>query len=594
MQRLILLLGLPLVLLDLKAQIFEKKFLYRNPDVAAHQILRVNTASALDSTITYDFNSSGDSILQKKYEFFYDVYGNLSLWASYVWDSANVEWEGERKYKYTYNANGFQIEFARFTWNGEVWEANERYTEVIDEFGRVLVHSKYSWEWAEGRDIWYESLRRENTFDANGKLILTMIHTWDPLLEGLNYGEKIEYGYDDTGHRIMQVNYKYDREAGLWIPDHRRFNTHDSSFSHLTTTESMWHPEAGDWSDVFKTETIINQENRPIMESQLYFDIQSGDTINGGKVENVYDYDTLLLSSLEYYWDKDSADWINKNLHEFSYNSFGQQVSWVHYYWRAELNEWDHGEFGTSTYDGNGNPTLNCTLSWREEGPPYDTISKSIFGWDDSGNQTLQESYHMDEGLNALTGSMKIEIEYNAEGMRTGVAYYSWDTAYSDWIGSHKHVNDWDANGNRILNIIYQWDTVNWDWINGGQGEYYIDANRDTTVYIYQEWDVIQQNMVLKSKTYYYYSESDLGATQDEMQNLKIYPNPFTEILNIVLPSSVKSLNFELYDLSGRRVSAEFRILDNRIILNRRGLAQGIYFYRIQAGKVYSGKIIAR
>jgi len=84
-----------------------------------------------------------------------------------------------------------------------------------------------------------------------------------------------------------------------------------------------------------------------------------------------------------------------------------------------------------------------------------------------------------------------------------------------------------------------------------------------------------------------------------ELTGLKItvHPNPFATVATIKIegPATGKTLNFEVYDITGKLVRSN-RFIENHFDFHRGGLAPGMYFYRVQSeGFVLgSGKILVQ
>jgi hypothetical protein len=89
---------------------------------------------------------------------------------------------------------------------------------------------------------------------------------------------------------------------------------------------------------------------------------------------------------------------------------------------------------------------------------------------------------------------------------------------------------------------------------------------------------------------------SKLKDVPEAIPQIKIYPNPFINNLTVTIESKNVNSNFELCDISGRKMmTTKLNNTVNRIDFNKPGA--GAYFYRIQAidGKIIStGKLIKR
>jgi len=82
---------------------------------------------------------------------------------------------------------------------------------------------------------------------------------------------------------------------------------------------------------------------------------------------------------------------------------------------------------------------------------------------------------------------------------------------------------------------------------------------------------------------------------KDLSQNVKVYPNPVRDMMNVEIPKSSSYLiNIELYDISGRCVkSLETQVYDTHLSLDLSGLADGVYSCKISGSDfIFTTKII--
>lgn len=87
---------------------------------------------------------------------------------------------------------------------------------------------------------------------------------------------------------------------------------------------------------------------------------------------------------------------------------------------------------------------------------------------------------------------------------------------------------------------------------------------------------------------------------QNNSDAVSVYPNPFSESAVLAVDSPLLKgakgdVMFKLFDVFGKEVY-QFPITSNRLIISRRGLASGMYFYQVTAEeeKTASGKIIIK
>lgn len=79
-------------------------------------------------------------------------------------------------------------------------------------------------------------------------------------------------------------------------------------------------------------------------------------------------------------------------------------------------------------------------------------------------------------------------------------------------------------------------------------------------------------------------------------KSLPVYPNPFTSVTQIQLADMDSGrTSVELFDVNGRRISAQTFQRKNSVFISRENLEAGIYFFQIKTGgKFFTGKLFAQ
>ncbi len=90
------------------------------------------------------------------------------------------------------------------------------------------------------------------------------------------------------------------------------------------------------------------------------------------------------------------------------------------------------------------------------------------------------------------------------------------------------------------------------------------------------------------------YQESALSVSDLNKNDIKIFPNPVVDTLNIDLPTDLKGSKATIYSISGKEVTS-FAQKETSFILDVSNFQTGIYFIRFQKdGKVTTFKILKR
>jgi FOG: PKD repeat len=86
----------------------------------------------------------------------------------------------------------------------------------------------------------------------------------------------------------------------------------------------------------------------------------------------------------------------------------------------------------------------------------------------------------------------------------------------------------------------------------------------------------------------------DLSVTQSTLNSVKVYPNPANGILNVEIPSQVKTLSFVLINNLGQEIMSENMSQENvKLQINVQQLPKGVYFMRLNCeGETSTRKVI--
>ncbi len=84
------------------------------------------------------------------------------------------------------------------------------------------------------------------------------------------------------------------------------------------------------------------------------------------------------------------------------------------------------------------------------------------------------------------------------------------------------------------------------------------------------------------------------GSSSPILQNVKVYPNPASNHLQVTLPADAPRATFILYDILGNKLYESQLQQDNMLELPRKTWANGVYIYHINTddGRQVSGKIL--
>ena len=189
---------------------------------------------------------------------------------------------------------------------------------------------------------------------------------------------------------------------------------------------------------------------------------------------------------------------------------------------------------------------------------------------------------------------MYVSLANNSNYKTDDLGIYFSDTLISG-------INNWHALPfipQIINNSGYISDTVNWTLISGNYmasgGENYMiignfkhDANSNAIF--------IGINSVIDNMSYIHIDDVSLsvvaGVTVENSNSIKVYPNPFSDKINITTKGN-QLFEVSLYDVTSRKILSQS--FANSPSINAEHLAKGLYIYEIRSREkvIKKGKIV--
>jgi len=329
----------------------------------------------------------------------------------------------------------------------------------------------------------------------------------------------------------------------------------------------------------------------------------------------------LLQSSFRYSYLSDNDTWEPVERTFYEYNEYGKDTLTVIQRWHSGTGTWINEYKIRTYYNEKKNPG---DLIWSE----WDTLSQNwvyqggahyLYNADNLLSLIVYDAYNEQENQWHFYG--KTIFSYNISGQVTERLYQLLDSG--EWVNRRKYVFDYEELKNETTR--YEWDTIAGMWQPVSRDIY--SHNTDSTLLIHQTdvWDSLIQQLaplyrtvdefdvrrnitrekrehwVMSTETWitdyqadYFWSPfRTLQVPEFEKSKFRVYPNPATSVLNIILPEgySPRNTTLELVDINGQvllRASPESFSLQ----LDIKQLKSGIYFVNIHNGKTLISKRI--
>lgn len=387
------------------------------------------------------------------------------------------------------------------------------------------------------------STKCEYTFDNRGNQTLMHKYIWNRTNNiWMNY-YKYELEYDDNNNELLRAEYNWKSTENKWLGSHKFEYAYDLRNNKKLSITYVWNKISNDWIAQSKWEYAYDNDNNQIQRIISYWDEKNGVWSLSSKIDFSYNSLGLNSSYISYYWNKTLNIWVKDAKNEYSYNSKGSLTSQIKYV--GETDETSVGDYRIeNTYDNNNNKILYVIFRWNNETNNWKEFYKYEYTYNDNNLLIMQNQYSWVNSVDMWIADFRSEFQYDNNNNLVLKTIQTWDVMTNLWINSYKYSYTYDNNYvvsnlypvNYLNNFISKTTTSN--NISAEAKMYYWDLET-------QEWETKYDKFEKR-----YYSPISLTSLIDPTENnIKIYPNPVIDVLQI--SNTQGELNVKLYNLQG-------------------------------------------
>ena len=462
-----------------------------------------------------------------------------------------------------------QKDYKSFNWNGKIIDSNK---DISLKSTTILYCDSF---------VVYE---RDSS--ANELLISYGVSVFDSLLLEQNFkayelisnvmqvSDSIDYTYNQDGLLILKVDY-YNSGSGL-VPSSKDSFVYDANGFKVEYYYFYYDEGNGSWENTVKK--TYSYDSNGLLTEVISYNWVSSQWNENSKVNYTYNTNGDMIEEIQSFFD---TVWVYGNRKEWIYDNNDLLVEYIRYYWDGTNSTWIEYQSTNYTYDGNDFLILEETYN-------YDTIpfSKKEYYNDVNGKPLQIIEYDYDNTTLSWEKYYKDVYAYDSEGNIINMKYYEWDNSINAWILEEKLDIFYDI-------TTYPNPTVVVPMVFDGAVEDGFFTGKMDTVKIYGI-----DSLIYDYKYIFYYKLYDQSQSNTLLANsnfIKVYPNPFINVLNV---SSDKQVNgvLEIISIDGRLLMTK-NINNKKSTIVIPGLKSGIYLVNIkdEYGKIiYKGKFIKK
>jgi hypothetical protein len=235
---------------------------------------------------------------------------------SYDWSDSSI-WINNCKYDYKYSTDGYISERLYSVWQYGNWENNYRWIYKTNPEGLITEVTAFTWY-----SYWVEAFRYLYFYNSSGLIYKVLASEWDG--SGFMDFSEHTYTYDEFGNNTEIV-------IRLKIPDWVNYLRTVNVFTDGLKTESIVYG----WNNDLNTWDYGQKYIYEYTESQLNEDISyrwSGEYwYNWSKNMYVYNTENSLSEKFYFLWNQSDSVWVNSTKYNYTYDEEGNEIQNIVY-----------------------------------------------------------------------------------------------------------------------------------------------------------------------------------------------------------------------------------------------------------------------
>ena len=422
--------------------------------------------------------------------------------------------------------------------------------------------------------------RSKNTMNSIQSLDSLVSSTWYPNVNQWKNFTKRKYAYDANGNRTSVIFYSWNSYANpnRWNISRKHAYTYDANGNRVLDIGYYWYTTTSQW--IYETKSDYTFDANDNLSLEISYDWNVNQWIYDDKFEYTFDANNNLILKINYDWDTNVNQWKNYNKIEYTYDVNNNKTSEIEHYWYEYTNQWINFNRIEYTYDVNNNLILEIGYAWDVNANQWKNYNKIEYTYDVNNNLTLKIIHAWDVNANQWKNYKKYEYNFDANENRILYVSYDWDDNLNQWIFNQKNENNYDLSINVSDLIVPLW------YINA-----FNPTNKLLDIFSHY-WNTTTNSWDNGYKYFFYYSDTS-GINELSDNNIKLYPNPVNNDLNINFENNIGPAIFEVFNMQGTKLLTQKVSTKDQIHLNY--LHSGVYLYTITIdGKIKSGKIIKK
>ncbi|MCX7862982.1 MAG: T9SS type A sorting domain-containing protein [Bacteroidales bacterium] len=415
---------------------------------------------------------------------------------------------------------------------------------------------------------------------------------------------QVQNNWDDTLYFIRYTG-KYNKQLAIDVYD--KYISKGYDYTNYVYTDGI------------RSNVILLNDSCPSIEENFLLNTTTMLFENHKKTIIKYNMQNLIDSILVYSFDANTNMYKYSTLTNYVYN--GSNVIYeVHKLWNGFM--WENSFRKTFTYNTNNLVTTQLEELWDNNVQSWVNYQKYEMSY--AANNLIQTyiSYTWDNNTNTWQAYNKIENEYNNNDMLVSTTTHSLNQN-NLLVPVYKETWLYDQSNLLLRHATFNWDTITNDFIHDTRSDYIYSNNRLDSISTYKYYHqtsiwklqhrkiyeyLSNTNLLTKEEEFqfvggilfpwfkkeYYYSmiTSANDIVYDDIDVVKVFPNPVSNLLTIKMLGSEIINDVKIYDNKGQVLLSK-NVGSNVVSLDISDFSEGSYILKVACNdKVFYKKLL--
>ncbi|MEO1031027.1 MAG: T9SS type A sorting domain-containing protein [Bacteroidota bacterium] len=323
------------------------------------------------------------------------------------------------------------------------------------------------------------------------------------------------------------------------------------------------------WDPFISIDYTFNSNCLPILGIQ---EASSGQL--SGRLTWQYNEDDLVVEFLTETWNSVAMTWENLLLVTSTYSNNNQNVEVLSHDWI--IDQWVPNGRTLLSLNAEGGLIENIEQNISDDNSFYINSNRTVYTYQ-NGLPIEEIEYEWDVVAGVWLNLGRSTHFYNPNNDIEAIISETWSV--NQWIESSEQEYTYNSENQVVQWQMNVWDSNSFSYMPNGRWTYSNYSGEYPQTILYQSWIGGAWISFNREERVYPDCLETLSSNEFDSQDLRVYPNPFKEMLKLDVSQQIELQSITVYDITGKSV---FHSSENLRQLDLGHLEAGTYILSLQ------------